>query len=119
MLPAPAQGAILIACKANDERILDACAPINDAPTEICTRVERDFLKALLGGCATPISALAKVNDGYITLSGNILSVDGIRKVDIHMHVPVADNAGLGAKAANELLNNGGQAILDGIRNEQ
>lgn len=119
MLPAPAQGAIVIACKADDTYSLDACAPLNDENTAISTKIERDFLRALLGGCATPISALAKVENNEIVFEGNILSTDGKKKVAVSKRVSVADSETLGSTAAQELLANGGQEILDEIRNEK
>src|SRR5580698_11050313 len=50
MLPAPAQGAILVACREEDEPHFSVCQPLNDPDTALCTRIERDFLRGLLGG---------------------------------------------------------------------
>lgn len=119
MLPAPAQGAIVIACRADDAYALEACAPLNDNNTAICTKVERDFLRALMGGCATPISALAQIDGEEIVFEGNILSTDGVRKVTVIKRVPISAHETLGNEAADELLANGGKAILYEIRNEQ
>ena len=67
MLPAPAQGAIILVCRENDNLSFEACRNFNDAGTELCTKIERDFLRQLLGGCSTPISALAEIiNDEII-----------------------------------------------------
>src|SRR5580765_5220899 len=50
MLPAPAQGAIMVVCRQGDDFCLESCASFNDVDTASCTKVERDFLKTLLGG---------------------------------------------------------------------
>jgi hydroxymethylbilane synthase len=113
MLPAPAQGAIVVVCRANDKFYFDACHTFNDADTEICTEIERDFLRALLGGCSTPISALAQVKNGELFFEGNILSDDGSQKKEITLQVPFKQAPGLGRIAGKELLDQGGQAILD------
>ena len=55
MLPAPAQGAIMVVCRDADVFCLDACEHFNDSLTALCTKIERDFLRILLGGCSTPI----------------------------------------------------------------
>jgi hydroxymethylbilane synthase len=81
MLPAPAQGAIMIAGREEDNEIDEACQPLNDADAALCTQIERDFLRALLGGCSTPISALAEIEDGELYFIGNVLSPDGRSKV--------------------------------------
>ncbi len=118
MLPAPAQGAIMVVCRGDDKYSFDATSMLNDPDTALCAGIERDFLRALLGGCSTPISALAKVERGSVVFEGNILSKDGRQKKEIAKTVPVAEAAGLGQTVATELLLDGGQEILDGIRNE-
>ncbi|MBC7868092.1 MAG: hydroxymethylbilane synthase [Gloeobacteraceae cyanobacterium ES-bin-316] len=117
MLPAPAQGAIVVLCRQNDESSMNACAQFNDTDTAACTKVERDFLRTLLGGCSTPISALAEVKESNIIFKGNILSVDGKEKAVIEKWHPMNAVTDLGKIFAEELLNNGGQKIADGIRN--
>lgn len=119
MLPAPAQGAIMVVCKAGDPYCTDACAQLNDANTALCTRIERDFLRALMGGCSTPISALAEVQDGMVQFHGNILSLDGKQKKEVRMYAPVPDADKLGTEAGAELLKDGGAQILEGIRGGQ
>ncbi len=117
MLPAPAQGAIAVVCRQPDEYCLEACAHFDDEETALCTAIERDFLRTLLGGCSTPISALAEIKNSVINFKGNILSVDGKRKASIEETAAVNDAAGLGNLCAIKLLEKGGQAIADTIRN--
>ena len=119
MLPAPAQGAIMVVCREEDNSAIKACSYFHDADTALCTTIERDFLRALLGGCSTPISALALVKDGMIVFEGNILSKDGRQKKEVSQKIAIEKAAELGIMAAQELLQNGGQQILEGIRNDQ
>ncbi len=72
MLPAPAQGAIMVVCREDDTTILQQCSLLNDADTALCTKAERDFLRALMGGCSTPIGALAQLEDKHLLFKGNI-----------------------------------------------
>lgn len=115
MLPAPAQGAIMAVCREADKDILDICQAFNDEDTAICTRIERDFLRALLGGCSTPISALAEVQHGHIHFQGNILSIDGQQIASIDQTIGREAAAEAGLRFARELLAHGGQAIADSI----
>jgi hydroxymethylbilane synthase len=117
MLPAPAQGAIVVVCRTNDQYAYEACQLFNDAHTALCTYIERDFLRALLGGCSTPISALATIIDGQVHFEGNILSLDGQQKASIEKTIAINHSNNLGTLAAKELLENGGQVIADQIRN--
>ncbi|HEY0677296.1 MAG TPA: hydroxymethylbilane synthase [Chitinophagaceae bacterium] len=116
MLPAPAQGAIMVACRSNDDFSLEACSLLNHEVTALCTTIERDFLRTLLGGCSTPISALAVVQNGNLHFQGNILSLDGRKKVVIEKTVPIDQVKTLGSDAAFELLNLGGKEIAEEIR---
>lgn len=117
MLPAPAQGAVMVVCRAGDEAAMDACRPLNDDATELCTRIERDFLRALLGGCATPISALAEWKEGDIIFRGNILSVDGREKIEVQLTRQSSQAENMGAEAAQQLLSKGAGRIVNDIRN--
>lgn len=116
MLPAPAQGAIMVVCRENDKNVWESCQSFNDSATALCTKIERDFLKTLLGGCSTPISALAETENGYVSLRGNIVRPDGKDMATIEKRIRTAEASDLGVKAANEILSFGGQAIVDSIR---
>jgi len=116
MLPAPAQGAIVAVCREKDTAVAEVCRFFNDPVTELCTQVEKDFLRRLLGGCSTPISALATVTEDTVSFQGSILSVDGKEKAVIEKTSSIAAAGDLGAIAAAELLQNGGQKIAEKIR---
>jgi hydroxymethylbilane synthase len=116
MLPAPAQGAIMIVCKKDDTSSYLACQAFNDVDTALCTKIERDFLRKLLGGCSTPISALAEVKKDDVHFKGNVISIDGKMKADVSYVIPTRNAADLGVKAAKDILDNGGQAIVDSIK---
>ena len=116
MLPAPAQGAIMVVCREADDFCIDACAAFNDTTTATCATIERDFLKALLGGCSTPISALAEIKGTDIYFQGNILSPDGKHKVAIEKIISMAQAANAGKILAEEILLNGGAEIAQLIR---
>jgi hydroxymethylbilane synthase len=119
MLPAPAQGAITIACRQEDTFSFGACRLLNDLDTEQCTKIERDFLRGLLGGCSTPISALAVIENDAVIFKGNICSPDGTKKIEIEKTVSVKNSEGLGTAMAHELLKKSEDAhqIIHGIKN--
>ena len=117
MLPAPAQGAIMIVCREEDKIAKESCAMLNDSSTALCAKIERDFLRTLLGGCSTPISALAEIKNDEVHFRGNIFSVNGNEKAEIEKTINLHHATHLGVDAANELLNNGGRVIAEKIRN--
>lgn len=119
MLPAPAQGAIVVVCREEDIFSYEACQDFNDSKTALCTKVEKDFLRTLLGGCSTPISALAEIENGTLYFKGNIFAVDGSNRADIEKSVNAGHAEDLGKIAALEILANGGQVIADSIHHER
>lgn len=112
MLPAPAQGAIAVVSREDDTFCRDACALFNDVETALCAGIERDFLRALMGGCSTPISGLAEVIGDNVVFRGNVLSTDGASKIDVEKTMPVGLAAALGKMAGDEMLANGAKDLL-------
>ena len=104
MLPAPAQGAIMIVCREGDDFSFGSCKTFNDEHTALCTKIERDFLSTLSGGCSTPISALSEVKGSNVLFRGNICSPDGKIKTEIKKEIPIKEASTAGVRLANELL---------------
>ncbi|MDB5249436.1 MAG: hydroxymethylbilane synthase [Segetibacter sp.] len=119
MLPAPAQGAIVVVCRDEDSFSFEACQYFNDHNTALCTKIEKDFLRTLMGGCSTPISALAEIANETLIFKGNLFTVDGSERIDIEKTVDVGEASQLGEVAALELLEKGGRAIADSIHHER
>ncbi len=120
MIPAPAQGAMLVVAMANDEFTKDAVSQLNDIETEICTYIERQFLKTLEGGCTAPIGALAQYDEEKDTIEfkGVLFSVDGKQKIKIEKSVDISEWKKLGFHSAQEILNNGGAELMVEIKNQ-
>jgi hydroxymethylbilane synthase len=119
MLPAPAQGAIMVVCRSGDTKLTGQLAKLNDESTARCTMIEKDFLRVLMGGCSTPVGALAIAEKKGIYFKGNILSLDGRQKIEIEKYSSIKESGDLGLRMANELLKSGGQQIAEAIRNGQ
>jgi hydroxymethylbilane synthase len=128
MLPAPAQGAIMVVCRQNDDYAFDSCQPFNHKETALCTKIERDFLSGLMGGCSTPISALAQIKNGEVFLSGNIVMPDTYEMIEVNSSGFVNDEDikkfktpdpdSLGIKAAQTILSEGSEDLIERLRNK-
>lgn len=118
MLPAPAQGAMLVVAMEKDTFIREALSKLNHRETETCVHIEREFLKVLEGGCTAPIGALATINGDEIHFEGNLLSLDGTQKYSVQKTVSIEESTGLGQLCAKELLNNGGRELMSEIKKE-
>lgn len=116
MVPAPAQGAVVVMAMENDEFVGEAVAELNHRETEICTEVERQFLRLLEGGCTAPIGALAFIDEDKVTLRGVLLSKDGSKKLESEKTVPLAQYGDLANLCATHILTRGGKRLMKDLQ---
>ena len=77
ILPSAGQGVIALQCKSDDEYIKNVLKKINDEKTFKSVQAERNVLKVLEGDCETAVGAISIINNGNITLQGELFSLDG------------------------------------------
>jgi hydroxymethylbilane synthase len=105
-MPAPAQGAIGIAIRADDERMAELVAPLDHAPTHQAILAERAMLAILDGSCRTPVGALSRLDGNQLSLKGEILSLDG--QTSFHAAAEGTDALALGELVGRELVKQAG-----------
>ena len=119
MLPAPAQGAIMVVALEDDDFVREACAELNHEPTATCTQLEREFLRLLEGGCSAPIGALAYINnEDEVTMKGVLLAIDGTKKLEAEFSAPLGQHENLGRDCANSILSRGGKNLMGEIQRD-
>lgn len=116
MIPAPAQGAMVILAMAKDEFCWQAVSELNDLETDICTYIERQFLRTLEGGCTAPIGAIAKFTEDTIEFKGALFSIDGTQKIEVKKIVPIEQWKKIGFELAKEILASGGEKLMNNIK---
>lgn len=118
MIPAPAQGVMMIVGMANQPEILDVISELNDIEAEIATYIERQFLRTLEGGCTAPIGAYATYleEEDVIQFDGALFSLDGQKKLSVSRKIEVNQWKKIGYELAHEILNNGGRELMHEIR---
>jgi hydroxymethylbilane synthase len=116
MLPAPAQGAVVVIAKSDRPDLKEALSIINHHNTALETRLEREFLRLLEGGCSSPIGAIAKVINEKIEFKGGLYSLDGSRAVTIEKRTTRSKALSEISAWANEILNSGGSEILKELK---
>lgn len=96
----------------------DLAAVLDHTPTRAALTAERAYLRVLEGGCSIPSFGLATLSEdgAMVTLRAGLVALDGTGMVRVEGAAPVADGADLGARLAEEVLNNGGRALLVAIR---
>jgi hydroxymethylbilane synthase len=118
MIPAPAQGIIGITCLEGQADIEKLLMAINHEATALRAKVERDFLRAVEGGCSAPVGAYAEINKGKLFLKAGVFSLDGSKQVVLQNAVPLGDASTLGVHLAKDALDQGAAAIMQKIKDE-
>ncbi|HEY8605125.1 hydroxymethylbilane synthase [Tsuneonella suprasediminis] len=106
-LPAPAQGAIGIECRADDTQTREWLAAIDHAPSHDAVMAERALLEALGGNCHSPIAVLTRLEDGELAMQAAIFSADGAERVAGEARFARGDVYGPQGLAADLLLRAG------------
>jgi hydroxymethylbilane synthase len=115
VLPAPAQGALAVECRAGTEveAILKA---LDDHDTRTAVEAERALLAALEAGCSAPVAALAEIAEGddgpEVFLRGLVAALDGSDTVRLSATGPTHDATGVGQRLAAELLDLGAADLM-------
>jgi len=116
MIPAPAQGAMLVVAMKSDTYCLEALSGLNHKDSETCVHVEREFLRELEGGCTAPIGALAQIQNNILHFKGALFSLDGKSYFEVEKSIPVGNAENIGKMCAQEILNNGGKELMKNIK---
>ena len=110
-VPAPAQGALAVECRAGDEDTHAAIATLIDDTATVQARAERTVLAVLEAGCTAPVAAMSRVNDGAIDLRAGVFALDGSRQ--IVEDITGTDPEDVGRRAAEALLERGAAELMD------
>jgi hydroxymethylbilane synthase len=116
MVPAVSQGAIAIQLRSDDDRVAPWIRPLDDEVTRLATTSERALLREVEGGCQVPLGAHATIRDGRLELAAAMASLDGTSSVAGRIEGEAGDAAALGRALAVDMLDRGGEAIMDEIR---
>jgi hydroxymethylbilane synthase len=112
ILPAVAQGAIGVTCRADDTKTRALLEALNDAASATAVACERSFLARLDGSCKTPIAGLAEIEGDTLRFRGLILTPDGSEWYDIELTGEAKHASRIGSDAGEELLTRAGPGFM-------
>jgi hydroxymethylbilane synthase len=116
MLPAVAQGALGIECRAEDAELRALLSPLACPTTTACINAERAFLAALDGTCRTPVAALATIQSDRLSLRAMLFTPDGKRHWEAAREGAVADAAAIGEDAGRAVRAEAGDVYQTQLR---
>ncbi|SJL05341.1 related to Porphobilinogen deaminase [Armillaria ostoyae] len=115
---AVSQGALAIEIRGDDTEALKLCEAITHKETQIRCLAERACLRVLEGGCSVPVGVNSTFEDGTLTLTGCVTSLDGSEHVEHTLKEPVSsvvEAEAVGERLAKILVGSGAGKILDDI----
>jgi hydroxymethylbilane synthase len=112
-LPAPGQGCIGATCRPDDPNTVAQLSAISDHESTNSAVAERQLLFHLGGGCSAPIAAYGRYEDGHLTLTGRVASLDGKKMVT--ETASGNDPHELARNLADTLLRSGAERILQEV----
>jgi len=118
-IPAPAQGALAIQTRRDDEETVGIVRSIEDESARALVLAERQVLVTMKCGCHAPVGAYAECEDGTVSIHAFIADIEGRNVIRKQVTGPVAQAVQLGKEVAQELLNAGGREILRELEEEQ
>lgn len=113
MVPSPAQGAMAVMIREEDLVLQRELKDLNHRETELCTRVERDFLHDMEAGCSAPVGGYATIDGGTMNFKAVALMPDGSERFDFEISEEIDKAGDLGHRAAEELLEQGASKVID------
>ena len=118
-LPAPAQGALAVQIRTDDNELSELVSKLDDKKSRIAVEAERAILSSMHGGCSIPLGVYSQIFGDNITIDAVISDAEGVKyiKRSITGHINQANV--FAEKLAQELLTAGGREILDQIRNSR
>jgi hydroxymethylbilane synthase len=125
MLPAPAQGALAVECRAGDTALAALLAELDDADTRAAVTAERALLAELEAGCSAPVGAIAEVVESIdddnrvfeeLSLRGCVAALDGSDVIRASGVGAPGRARELGLSVAGELFELGARELMSGAR---
>jgi len=113
MISAPAQGAMAVMVRENDEKMEQIVDPLNHKQSALCTRIEREFLNVMEAGCSAPVGAYAAIIDDKLHFKAVALTLDGKERFYFEKTVRASEAKGLGKKAARQMLDEGAGKVME------
>lgn len=118
-IPAPAQGALGVQTRRDDEQIVSIVRSIDDESSRAVALAERQVLATTQCGCHAPVGAYAERRGDQIEVNAFISDVEGRRMIRKQAAGPIAQAVQLGERVALELLDAGGREILRELERQQ
>jgi hydroxymethylbilane synthase len=116
ILPAVGQAALGLETRADDQPTLQFVAQLNDSDSAAAVRSERSVLRQLQAGCLSPVAAFGSIDDGNLTLTVRVMSLDGRQRIE-SCHAGLVENwSAVADRVFLDLCSNNAPALIADTR---
>lgn len=120
MIPAPAQGALMITGRAEDVELKRQLVSLNHENTSYCVSIERRVLQLLEGGCTAPIAVHAAINDqDCVVVRAGVYSLDGQEVIELNETYVKREMEMVAEQVFEELLVRGAKEIVKSFKERE
>lgn len=112
MIPPMGQAALGIEIVSNNPKVREIAMHLNDGPSQLCTKLERDFISKIGAGCSAPVAVNATIDGEDISIEAMLGFVDGTHIMQKKLSAKISDCEDLGNKLAQMMIDNGALEIL-------
>jgi hydroxymethylbilane synthase len=118
-LPAPAQGALAVQIRTDDNELAELVTQLDDKNSRIAVEAERAILSSMHGGCSIPLGVYSQISGDNMIIDAVISDVEGDKYIKRSKTANINEAKSCAEELAQELLNAGGREILEQIRNNR
>ncbi len=118
-LPAPAQGALAVQIRSDDNELAELVSKLDDKNSRIAVEAERAILSSMHGGCSIPLGVYSQISGDNMIIDAVISDVKGDKYIKRSKTTNINEAKICAEELAQELLNAGGREILAQIRNSR
>ncbi|WP_073489998.1 hydroxymethylbilane synthase [Streptoalloteichus hindustanus] len=116
VLPAAAQGALAVECRADDHSLAAVLGRLDHPASRAAVEAERSLLAALDAGCTAPVAAHAEVDGDALRLTGLVAAGDGGLVLRDTETGPAVEAEAIGRRLARALLAAGARPLITETR---
>lgn len=112
MIPPMGQAALGIEIVSNNTKTREIAMSLDDANSNLCTKLERDFVSKIGAGCSAPVAVNATIDGEDITIKAMLGYPDGTNILEASLSTQVECCENLGKALAQAMINDGALEIL-------
>ncbi len=111
--PAPGQGALAVVAREDDKEVVEILKRVNHPPSMAEILAERSFMRAIGGGCAVPLGAIARARGRRLAIYASLVSPDGRQQLRAEGIGALGAPESLGLRLARRMLRAGARCLLE------